>query len=113
MREKASFLERELREQVAAAHEFMEEERRQRRAAEASLARQLAEARADASALRACLATAGDTQQQQEVVTAAPPQLSLHMQCGSASHRQDLHGLLCCRVDRRFPEISKLIATFG
>ena len=30
VREKASFLERELREQVAAAHEFMEEERRQR-----------------------------------------------------------------------------------
>ena len=78
MREKASFLERELREQLADARNFLEEERRQRRLAEASLARQLAEAKADASALRIRLATNEDTQQQHEVVAALP---RLRMQC--------------------------------
>ncbi len=78
MRERASFLERELREQLADARTFLEEERRQRRAAEASLARQLAEAEADASALRLRLATNEDAQQQHEVVTAAPAPLRLH-----------------------------------
>ena len=72
MREKASFLERELREQVADARKFLEEERRQRRAAEVALARQLAEARAESGTLRARLAAAEDSQQQQEVGTAAP-----------------------------------------
>ena len=71
VRERASFLERELREQLADARKFLEEERGQRRAAEASLGRQLAQAQADASALRARLAE--DTQQQHEVGIVAWP----------------------------------------
>ena len=80
MRDKASFLERELREQLADARRYLEEERVQHRAAESSLACQLAEARADASALRVRLAANEDTQQQHEVITTAHALLRVHMQ---------------------------------
>lgn len=71
VREKASFVERELREQLADVRGYLEEERQQRRSAETSLARQLQQAQADASALRARLAAAEETQGQREVCESA------------------------------------------
>lgn len=69
VREKASFLEHELREQLADARRFLEDERAARRAAEASLATQLEQARADAGALRLRLIAAKDSDNHREVCT--------------------------------------------
>lgn len=105
VREKASFLERELREQLADARNFLEEERHQRRTAEASLARQLAEAKADASALRIRLATNEDTQQQHEVLTAAPTLLRLHRQSLCASFGIGLQKVSAKSLQRALPAL--------
>lgn len=72
VREKASFLEHELREQLADARRFLEDERAARRAAEASLAAQLEQARADAGALSARLTAAKDSDNHREVRTCIP-----------------------------------------
>ena len=72
VREKASFLEHELREQLADARRFLEDERAARRAAEASLAAQLEQARADAGALRARLTAAKDSDNHREVRICIP-----------------------------------------
>ena len=69
VREKASFLEHELREQLTDARRFLEDERAARRAAEASLATQLEQARADAGALRVRLIAAKDSDNHREVCT--------------------------------------------
>ena len=72
VREKASFLEHELREQLADARRFLDDERTARRAAEASLAAQLGQAPADAGALRAPLTAAEDSDSHREVRTCIP-----------------------------------------
>ena len=67
VREKASFLEGELRGQLADARGALEAERTQRRAAEAALAPQLRQARSEAAALQAGRASAREAQEQQQV----------------------------------------------
>lgn len=67
VREKALFLEGELRGQLADARGALEVERAQRRAAEAALAQQLRQTRSEAAALQAGRAFAREAQEQQQV----------------------------------------------
>ena len=67
VREKASFLEGELRGQLADARGALEAERAQRRAAEAALAQQLRQARSETAALQAGRASTREAQEQQQV----------------------------------------------
>ena len=80
MREKASFLEKELREQLADTRSFLEEERRQRRAAEASLAQQLAQVQTDAAALRSRLVNAEGARKHHEVGYSGPQNRQISIQ---------------------------------
>ncbi|CAK0784596.1 hypothetical protein CVIRNUC_007800 [Coccomyxa viridis] len=66
VREKALFLEGELRGQLADARGALEVERAQRRAAEAALAQQLRQTRSEAAALQAGRAFAREAQEQQQ-----------------------------------------------
>ena len=67
VRDKASFLEGELRGQLADARGALEAERAQRRAVEAALAQQLRQAQSEAAALQAGRAFAREAQEQQQV----------------------------------------------
>ena len=78
VREKASFLEGELRGQLADARGALEAERAQRRAAEAALAQQLRQAQHETAAIQAGRASAREAQEQQQV---RPPSLEPHISC--------------------------------